>query len=77
MEKDLERQIQIKNAYLQLIIDLAFDYDGYEKAEDLKELIDELVAYAVLAIKNDDKEVIYESWHDQTQSNILMEPLDI
>lgn len=74
---NLQRQVKIKNAYLQLIIDLAFDYDGYEKAEDLKELIDELVAYAVLAIKNDDKEVIYESGHDQTQSNILMEPLDI
>ena len=77
MEKDLERQIKIKNAYLQLIVDLAFDYDGYEKADDLKGLIDELVAYAVLAIKNDDKEVIYESGHNQTQSNILMEPLDI
>lgn len=29
-----------------MIIDLGFDYDGFEKSEDLKELIDELVSYA-------------------------------
>ena len=28
---------------------IGFDYDGYNKAEDLKEIIDELVAYALYA----------------------------
>lgn len=31
---------------LTLIIDLAYGYDGYHKAEDLKELIDELAEIA-------------------------------
>lgn len=31
---------------LTMIIDIGFDYDGFKKAKDLKELIDELVDYA-------------------------------
>lgn len=31
---------------LQLIIDIGFDYDGYNSPEKLKKLIDELVKYA-------------------------------
>lgn len=34
---------------LDRIIDLAYDYDGFSKAEDLKILIDELVDIAKLA----------------------------
>lgn len=34
---------------LDRIIDLAYDYDGFSKAEDLKSLIDELVDLAELA----------------------------
>lgn len=34
---------------LDRIIDLAYDYDGFSKAEDLKDLIDELVDLAELA----------------------------
>jgi len=34
-----------------MIIDLAYDYDGYNKAENLKELIDELVVYAKKGLK--------------------------
>lgn len=42
----LTRQIDIMQKYFQLIIDIGFDYDGYRKAENLMELIDELVEYA-------------------------------
>ena len=34
---------------LDRIIDLAYDYDGFSKAEDLKDLIDELADLAELA----------------------------
>lgn len=34
---------------LDVIYALGFDYDGYEEPESLKELIDELVAYAIKA----------------------------
>lgn len=70
---DLQRQIEIKNAYLQLIIDLGFDYDGCETIEGLKFLIDELCTYAKMAINNDDKTVIYISGKDNIEDNILME----
>lgn len=55
----MQREIKIKNEYLQLIIDLGFDYDGFEKSESLKELIDELIDLAKKAIHNDDTSVIY------------------
>lgn len=32
--------------YLDLIYAIGFDYDGFEKPESLKKLIDELVEYA-------------------------------
>lgn len=75
---DKERMIKIKDAYLQLIIDLAFDYDGYNRAEDLMVLIDELSAYARLALENNDTVAIYVSHSfdgKETQSNILMEDI--
>ena len=34
---------------LWLILAIGFDYDGYNKAEDLKDIIDELVAYSIYA----------------------------
>lgn len=42
----LTRQIDIMQRYFQLIIDIGYDYDEYRKAENLMELIDELVEYA-------------------------------
>lgn len=75
---DKERMLKIKDAYLQLIVDLAFDYDGYSKAEDLMVLIDELSAYARLALENNDTAAIYVSHSfdgKETQSNILMEDI--
>ena len=76
---NLKRQIKIKDAYLQLIRDIAFDYDGYgDSIEGLRDLVDELSAYAKMAIENDDQSSIYSSWSDgvETESNILMEDLE-
>ena len=57
----LDEQIKLKNAYCQLIVDLGFDYDGYNSVESLKSLIDELVNYAQKAIDNDNKTAIYKT----------------
>lgn len=70
--RDLERQIEIKDRYCDLIWCLGVDYDGYETPEGLKSLIDELVALAKRAVKNDDKYAIYESCGDKYY-NILNE----
>lgn len=56
---DLERQIEIKNKYLVLMVDLAYDYDGFNTIEGLKGLIDELRKYASYALDNNDKIPIY------------------
>lgn len=56
---DLERQIKIKDKYCQAIIDLGFDYDGFNAVDSLKGLIDELVLYAQRAVECDDKGVMY------------------
>lgn len=72
---DLERQIKIKDKYCQLIINLGFDYDGFNTVDSLKGLIDELVSYAQKAIEYDDKEVIYVNGKGE-RDNILGEPID-
>lgn len=72
---DLERQIKIKDKYCQLIINLGFDYDGFNTVDSLKGLIDELVSYARKAIECDDKEVIYVNGKGE-RDNILGEPID-
>lgn len=69
---NLERQIEIKDKWCQLIIDLGFDYDGLNTVESLKGLIDELVDYAHKAIICDDVSVIYVGANDK-KSNILLE----
>ena len=79
--KELEkkdREIQIKNNYLDLIWQIGYDYDGLNKVESLKELIDELVDYAIKAKKNDDKSVIYEGQRGKEiiNQNILFEKVD-
>lgn len=79
--KELEkkdREIQIKNNYLDLIWQIGYDYDGLNKVESLKELIDELVDYAIKAKKNDDKSVMYEGHRGKEiiNQNILFEKVD-
>ena len=72
---DLERQIKIKDKYCQLIINLGFDYDGFNTVDSLKGLIDELVSYARKAIECDDKEAVYVNGKGE-RDNILGEPID-
>lgn len=69
-----ERELKIKNEYLRLIYDKGFDYDGYNKVESLKGLIDELVDYANKAYANDDISVIYTGGCNK-QYNILHEEI--
>lgn len=66
------RQTDIKDRYCDLIWCLGVDYDGYETPEGLKSLIDELVALAKRAVKNDDKYAMYEGCGDKYY-NILNE----
>lgn len=65
-ERDLETIKKYKEVIdkainrLQLLIDIGFDYDGFNQIESLKTLIDELVGYSIESItilKGIDKEV--------------------
>lgn len=47
--KYLKSKIENKDKWCQLIADIAYDYDGYNDAKNLKALIDELVGYALYA----------------------------
>lgn len=71
----LERQIKIKDKWCQLLIDIGFDYDGFNQVDSLKGLIDELVIYAERSIKNDDTTPIYVGAIDKT--NILGEVVEV
>ena len=73
--KDLERKIEIKDKYLELMWFLGVDYDGYDTAEGLKSLIDELMDLCKKAGKNDDKWVAYEGGDDKFY-NILFEAVE-
>lgn len=72
--KDVEREIKIKDAYLGLICDLGYDYDGYETVEGLKSLIDELVDLARKGINCDDKSAM--AFNEWEEFNILGEKID-
>jgi len=52
LHKDYKKYIKhSKEGALQLIADIAFDYDGYDTVPKLKWLIDELRAIALLGLK--------------------------
>ena len=68
----LEKEIKIMEKYFELIIDLGYDYDGFNKEEDLKGLIDELVRYASLGRVCNTIEPIYTR-KDNEKFNILGE----
>lgn len=56
----MERKLKIKDEYLKLIIDIGYDYDGYENDIDgLRYLIQEMCEYAKAALNEDDKKPIY------------------
>ena len=44
----MDRRIEIMERYLERIVDLGYDYDGYNDVENLKGLIDELTRLASL-----------------------------
>lgn len=52
--KQLKEENKNKNKWFQLIVDLGFDYDGFNDVENIKGLIDELVRYALSGRDNDD-----------------------
>lgn len=70
--KNKDKQIEIMEKYFELIIDLGYDYDGFNKEEDLKGLIDELVRYASLGRVCNITEPIYTRKDDE-KCNILGE----
>lgn len=69
----MNKQVEIMEKYLELIIDLGFDYDGCNTIESLKELINELVHYAKLGRVCNITEPIYEN--SSKKYNILHEEL--
>lgn len=73
--KALERQIEIKDAYCNMIYMLGVDYDGFNTVESLKLLIDELVNCAERAYRSDDKYVVGESFGGKCY-NILYEEVE-
>ncbi len=79
--KKIERENKIKEGYLELIHGISFDYDGCNTIKSLKELIDELDALAVKALKNDDKSVMYWTAVDlkngiEKGKNVLFEEVE-
>ena len=68
----LQRQIKIKDNYFDMIYFVGADYDGYEKAKDLKSVIDDLVDYAIKGKNNDDKSQMYMNGSGKPE-NILFE----
>lgn len=70
----LARQVEIMKRYLELIIDLGFDYDGYNKAENLKGLIDTLVECAKLGLEKNTTKVM--AVNSKEKYNILGERID-
>lgn len=45
--KKLKEEVENKDRWFQLIVNMGFDYDGLNKVESLKGLIDELVRYSL------------------------------
>lgn len=70
----LQRQIKIKDNYFYMIYFVGADYDGYEKAKDLKSVIDDLVDYAIKGKNNDDKSQMYMNGSGKPE-NILFEEI--
>ena len=70
----LQRQIKIKDNYFDMIYFVGSDYDGYEKAKDLKSVIDDLVDYAIKGKNNDDKSQMYMNGNGKPE-NILFEEI--
>ena len=69
----LNNIIKIMEKYLELIVDLGYDYDGLNSEDSLKGLIDELCRYASLGRAYNTTEPIFEN--ENKKYNILNEEL--
>lgn len=69
----MNRNEEIMKKYFRLIIDLGFDYDGFNSVDNLKSLIDEMVRYAKLGEECNDTEAIYIN--NDEKFNILGEKI--
>ena len=69
-----EREMKIKDAYLQKIIDIG-NYENTIDISHLKNIIDELVNLAEKGLDNDDKSPYYATFEDGKIYNILMEEI--
>lgn len=72
----IERQNEIKDAYLDIIYDIGVDYDGCNTIKSLKELIDEFMKWAKFAMDNNDREPMFVGARDK-EFNILHEELPL
>lgn len=72
---ELKKQIEIMEKYLELIIDLGFDFDGCNTVESLKGLVEELVHLASLARACNLTETMYCDG-DGKKYNILHEEIE-
>lgn len=60
--EELEKKIRVKDGWLNHLIMIGFDYDGYKDADSLMKLIDELIEYAQCALNNDDTSIASVSY---------------
>ena len=74
MNIQLVRDREIMENYFQLIIDLGYDYDGFNDSESLKGLIDSLVQYACDGKKACDDKVVYVN--GDKKYNVLNEEIE-
>ncbi len=70
----IERQNEIKDAYLDIIYYIGVDYDGCNTIKSLKELIDEFMKWAKFAMENNDTECMFIGANGK-EFNILHEEL--
>ena len=71
--KKLKRENEIMRAYLRMILDIGYDYDGCRKAKSLMELIDELLELAQDALDVNDEKIHYTNL--DKNYNILLEEI--
>lgn len=70
-----EREMKIKDTYLQKIIDIGCYDENTTDVARLKNIIDELVNLAEKGLDNDDKSPYYATFEDGKIYNILMEEI--
>ena len=70
--EELERNLAIKEAYIEMIIDKCIGYDGNTTYKGMKDLADEILIYAKLARDNNDKEICFIDGHNKGY-NIIKE----